>query len=93
MMYDGKWTLKQKQFAIFKTKSWADYYFSAIILSPEDVLLVHKLVYRTLSSENATQYVLFFFIIQRFTNNALARNTIYSISQLDKILGQKSIQL
>lgn len=35
----------------------------------------------------------FFFIIQRFTNNALARNTIYSISQLDKILGQKSIQL
>lgn len=59
MMYDGKWTLKQKQFAIFKTKSWADYHFSAIILSPEDVL--HKLVYRTLSSENATQYVLFFF--------------------------------
>lgn len=69
----------------------ADYHFSAIILSPEDVL--HKLVYRTLSGENATQYVLFFFIIQRFTNNALARNTIYSISQLDKILGQKSIQL
>lgn len=91
MMYDGKWTLKQKQFAIFKTKSWADYHFSAIILSPEDLL--HKLVYRTLSGENATQYVLFFFIIQRFTNNALARNTIYSISQLDKILGQKSIQL
>lgn len=91
MMYDGKWTLKQKQFAIFKTKSWADYHLSAIILSPEDVL--HKLVYRTLSGENATQYVLFFFIIQRFTNNALARNTIYSISQLDKILGQKSIQL